>query len=124
MDYKIINVVLDLEYYLAKYFLLVKINPIPKKPRSEDIWAWEYHFYCLRGNIKKIISPLMFEKLWDRGSKVAIASKKRGYNSELDNEQLIWIIKNDIFKTMFDLGKYASIYGYGCISIKNNRRNA
>jgi len=75
MNYKIINVILASEY--QKYFFLVKIRPIPTKPKSEDIWVWEYQFYCLRGNIKKIISPLMFEKLWDRGSKVAIAYKKK-----------------------------------------------
>lgn len=118
MNYKIINVILASEYLLVKYFFLVKIRPIPIKPGSEDIWVWEYQFYCLRGNIKKIINPLTFETLWDRGSKVAIAYKKLGYNSELDDEQLIWIIRTDIFRTMFDLGKYTSIYRYGCINIK------
>lgn len=119
MGYKIINVVvLSTGWHIVNYFLLVKINPIPKKLGSEDIWAWEYQIYCLKGKIKKIISPLLFEELWDRGSKMAIASKKLGFDSELDNEQLVWVIRTNIFNTVFNLGKYASIYGYGCINIK------
>jgi len=121
MNYKIINVILSTnEYNLVKYLILVKINPIPKNPGSEGIWTWEYQFYCLKGNIKKIISPLIFDKL----SKMAISYKKLGYNSELDNEQLLWVIRTNIFNTInhntINLGKYkyAFIYNYGCIDIK------
>ena len=119
-NYKIINIILVSEYpkyHLVKCFFLVKIRSIPIKPGSEDIWVWEYQFCCLRGNIKKIVNPSVFEKLWDSGSKVAIAYKKLGYKSELDDEQLIWTIKTN-FRTMCDLSMFDSIHTSGCINIK------